>query len=246
MADNTLKNERSYDSHAGEWESAMRTNIAHSHLEKPAMRAVLPKDLNGKSILCIGVGGGEELYSLIESGAKDITAIDISSELLKLASVKFPSVHFTKMDMMHLSFLDGSFDLVYSSLAFHYADDWDVLLAGVYRVLKNGGLLVFSMHRPEFWDRKKKTGKVAVNSRGIKLVEHRDILPGNVEIFFYNHADTEAVKESIEHAEFTIGSIVAPSMIQPKDTEAIDREHYDSLNKKNTENPLFLVVSAIK
>ncbi len=246
MSDYAAKNALSYDSHAEEWESTIPVNLAHKYMEKPAMVTLLPKDLHRKSALCVGVGSGEELDSLFDRGAENVTAIDISNELLKRAAIKFPTVKYHKMDMMNLSFADESFDLIYSSLAFHYSDDWDQLLSGLYRVLKKDGILLFSTHRPEFWEKKKKTGDIATNKRGVTLVGHRDILPGNVEIFFYNHTDTNAVLESITNAGFTIQSISSPSMIKPDSADIFDHEHYDALNQKNLENPLFLVILASK
>lgn len=246
MSDHTSKNEESYDSHAKEWESTIPVNLAHKYMEKPSMAALLPQNLHGKLVLCIGVGSGEELDYLFDRGAVDVTAIDISNELLKRAAIKFPNVKYHKMDMMNLSFADESFDLVYSSLAFHYSDDWDQLLSGVYRVLKKDGALLFSTHRPEFWEKKKKTGDIAINKRGIVLVGHTDILPGHVEIFFYNHVNTDAVLESVTHAGFTVQSVSSPHMIKPGLTEVFDKEHYAILNQKNLENPLFLVILASK
>ena len=246
MSNYTDRNEQSYDSHAEEWESTIPINLAHKYMEKPAMATLLPQNLHGKSILCVGVGSGEELDMLFRRGAEDITAVDISNELLKRAATKFPTVKYHKMDMMDLAFADGSFDVVYSSLAFHYSDDWDQLLSGIYKILKKGGVLLFSTHRPEFWEKKKKTGDTSINKRGVVLVGHRDVLPGHVEILFYNHINTNAVLESIIHAGFTIRSVSSPPMIRPDSEEVFDKERYDVLNQKNIENPLFLIVLASK
>ncbi|MFA6414426.1 MAG: class I SAM-dependent methyltransferase [Candidatus Paceibacterota bacterium] len=158
MHDHTAKNEKSYDTHAEEWESAMPINLAHKYMEKPAMTALLPQDLHGKSVLCIGTGSGEELDLLSRRGAEDITAIDISNELLKRAAAKFPAVKYHKMDMMNLFFADESFDFVYSSLAFHYASDWDKLLSEIYRVLKKGGVCFFQLTDQSFGRKRRKRG----------------------------------------------------------------------------------------
>ena len=246
MADFNDKNEKSYDLHAEEWEATIPINLGHKYLEKPAMAELLPSSLEGRSVLCIGVGSGEELDLLLNRGAKVITAIDISNVLLKRAAVKFPTVKFMKMDMMDMSFTDSLFDLVYSSLAFHYSNDWDKLLNGVHRVMKKGGMLIFSTHRPEFWARKKKTGIDSINKRGVALIGHTDRLPGNVEILFFNHADTNAILESVTHAGFSIRNIVSPSMITPNPGESYDQEHYKALNQKNNDSPIFIVILATK
>jgi SAM-dependent methyltransferase len=44
----------------------------------------------------------------------------------------------------------ASFDLVYSSLALHYVDDLETLMAKVYRSLVPGGSLVVSVEHPIF------------------------------------------------------------------------------------------------
>jgi ubiquinone/menaquinone biosynthesis C-methylase UbiE len=246
MSNHTNLNEASYDTYAEEWEQAMTTNLAHKYLEKPAISKLLLSNLEGKSVLCIGVGSGEELELLTKREAKDITAIDISGELLKHARSKFPSVEFYKMNMMDLSFPDSSFDVVYSSLAFHYTDDWDKLLSQVYRVLKKDGILLFSTARPEHQNAKNKTDITSINERGILLSQYKDILPGNIEILYYNHSDTNALLESVTHAGFTIREVVTPMMTTPDNTEIFDQQNYKRLNKKNTENPFFLVVLAVK
>jgi len=246
MQNSTKKNEESYDIHAIEWESAIPTNLSHKYLEKPAINELLPLDLKDKSILCIGVGSGEELELIIERGAKYVTAIDISNELLKLAKIKFPSVNFKKMDMMDLLFPDSIFDVIYSSLTFHYTNDWDKLLSGVYRIIKKQGILLFSVLKPEHPNPKNKTGNILQNERGIVLTEQKDILPGNVEILYYNHVNTDQLLESVTHAGFNIKKVVIPSMMIPNKNDIFDKDNYDRLNKQNTENPFFLVISALK
>jgi len=54
------------------------------------------------------------------------------------------------VDMERLELLPASFDLVYSSLALHYVEKLDWLMAIVYRSLAPGGNLVFSVEHPIF------------------------------------------------------------------------------------------------
>lgn len=49
-----------------------------------------------------------------------------------------------------LSFEEGSFDAVISSLAFHYVRDFSELVKNIRRWLKRGGDLVFSAEHPVF------------------------------------------------------------------------------------------------
>jgi hypothetical protein len=53
----------SYSKFAQEWESLMQggKNLAHTYVEKPAMFSMLPEDLQGKEVLCLGCGTRYEL-----------------------------------------------------------------------------------------------------------------------------------------------------------------------------------------
>ena len=52
------------------------------------------------------------------------------------------------MDMAELGTLNNSYDLVYSSLAFHYAEDFPALVHDIYKLLRPGGILLFSQMHP--------------------------------------------------------------------------------------------------
>ena len=52
--------------------------------------------------------------------------------------------------MEHLELPAASFDLAYSSLAFHYIEDLRRLMSQVHRSLVAGGRLVFSVEHPIF------------------------------------------------------------------------------------------------
>ena len=58
------------------------------------------------------------------------------------------NVSFIKMSMSDLSSLDGKFNVVFSSLAVHYIEDFDKLLTEIYRLLDENGILIFSQEHP--------------------------------------------------------------------------------------------------
>lgn len=242
-----IKNAKQFDAHAEDWDAAMGGNAGHRYLEKPAMERELPDCLAGKAVLCIGVGSGDELKEILQRGPSRVVGIDISNELLKIAQSRFPGVAFEKMEMTDLRFPDASFDFVYSSLTFHYARDWDVLLSGVYGVMKSGGELLFSTHHPGYWSGKPATGKTYVNPRGVTLTEHTATLPGEVEIIYYNHPDVGAIREAVEHASFQIQKCFEPPVVDVAESDSLsaaEREAYLKLKRTNVETPLFLVVNA--
>ncbi len=241
------KNQESYDNYAKEWQASKDINYGHRFLEKPAMYGELPGSLVGKDILCVGVGSGEELEELLNRNPKKVVAIDISQKLLKLAEKDFPSVDFYQMDMMKLDFPSNSFDMVYSSLAFHYANDWDILLGQMYRVLRKGGCLLFSTHNPDYWKDKPQTGHKHVNSRGIKTLEHTALL-GKIEIIYYNLPSLKAIDEAITHAGFVIKNGFTPTVVS-EGTEKLnesEQQALDVLKVKNQTTPLFYIINAEK
>lgn len=106
-------------------------------------------------MLCLGVGSGEETEYYQQLGAKRITGIDASKRLIEAANHRYTQHNFQVMDMENLSFPDQSFDLVVSSLAMHYLPGWQQVLSEVNRVLKPGGVFVFSTHHPIYWSAQK-------------------------------------------------------------------------------------------
>lgn len=49
-----------------------------------------------------------------------------------------------------MDFPEESFDVILSSLAFHYVADYENLIKKIYRMLKAGGNLVFTVEHPVF------------------------------------------------------------------------------------------------
>lgn len=119
-------------------------------VEQPAMRRLLP-ELTGKRILDLGCGSGRNLMEFAEAGASKIIGIDVSERMLGLAEVNcrsFNNIRLLKLGMEEISTLSAPFDLVYSSLAFHYAEDFEKLCRDIYNLLSAGGTLLFSQEHP--------------------------------------------------------------------------------------------------
>lgn len=141
---------RWYNENASGYTSHVRNpqeSIYHSLYEKPAMYGLL-SDLKGKNVLSLGCGSGEDSKHLKTMGAKKSVGIDISKELIKIASESYPTCEFRVMNMERLDFSDRSFDFVYSSLAIHYLKNWSKVFQEAYRILKPGGRMIFSCEHP--------------------------------------------------------------------------------------------------
>ncbi len=139
-----------YDENADDYTRHVRDkndSVWHSYYEKPAMFALLPAEMTGLRVLSLGCGSGEDCQEFASRGAK-VVGVDISEKLIEKARAAYPECEYHVMDMQNIDFEDESFDVVYSSLAVHYLDDWGRMLKNTTRVLKPGGIFQFSMVHP--------------------------------------------------------------------------------------------------
>ena len=98
---------------------------------------------NKDKILFVGIGTGADL-ELIKQADMDITAIDLSPDMLKKAKEKYgnTSITFMEMDAQHMDFNDESFDLIVGSLILSVVPEAGKCLEEMIRVLKPGGEIV--------------------------------------------------------------------------------------------------------
>jgi SAM-dependent methyltransferase len=115
--------------------------------EKPALFSLAPV-LRNKSVLDLGCGFGENCSTFYKLGAKRVTGLDISENMLKTAQKENAGTDFIKMDMNDLSGLHDKYDVVFSSLAIHYIEDLDRFAASVHKLLNAGGYFIFSQEHP--------------------------------------------------------------------------------------------------
>jgi 2-polyprenyl-3-methyl-5-hydroxy-6-metoxy-1,4-benzoquinol methylase len=115
-------------------------------LEQPAINKLLLPDIKGKTILDIGCGYGHNSLIFAQNGAKKVIGIDLSQKMLKVAKKEscHSCIEYRHMDMSELSTLTQKFDIVYSSLAFHYVENFQKLIKDVYALLNEGGYLIYS------------------------------------------------------------------------------------------------------
>lgn len=116
-----------------------------------ALQKLLP-DFSGKRVLDLGCGFGWHCIYAAQQGAAYVLGTDISEKMLETAREKtsFPNVEYRKMAMEDADFGPGSFDVVISSLAFHYVEDFEAVCRGIHRCLSAGGVFVFSAEHPVF------------------------------------------------------------------------------------------------
>ena len=129
----------------------IRENEANANnlFEIPALFSMLP-DLKDKTILDLGCGFGEHCKRFVESGAKKVIGIDISEKMLEIAKQENADskITYINMPMENIWQLNEKFDVVVSSLAFHYVEDFSGVVKNIYDMLNENGVFLFSQENP--------------------------------------------------------------------------------------------------
>src|SRR5262249_1510123 len=118
-------------------------------VEQPSFLGLLP-DVAGRRALDLGCGVGQLALYLAEARAAEGVALDGPERLPELARPQRarPRVEYRLQPIEGAEFPPERFDLVVSSLAFHYVADYDGLVRSVAGWLAPRGLLVFSTEHP--------------------------------------------------------------------------------------------------
>lgn len=117
--------------------------------EWPAFRALLPA-ISGLRVTELGCGFGQLSRWLAEQGAASVLAYDLSEKMLERARVETssPAVDYCRADLDTLELAPDSADLIVSSMALHYVEDFSRLAKTMFQALDAGGQLVFSVEHP--------------------------------------------------------------------------------------------------
>lgn len=127
----------------------LNRNTMRSLLEQPAMHNYMP-DIFGKKVLEIGCGCGKNCRYFAENGAVKVLGTHMSGRMLKIAkrkSVGLP-IEYRLLAPEKAAGVDEKFDVIYSSLVFHYVEHFDKFIAGLNSLLHKDGILLFSQKHP--------------------------------------------------------------------------------------------------
>ncbi|CAN7591363.1 methyltransferase domain-containing protein [Devosia sp. LjRoot16] len=117
--------------------------------EWPALRALLP-EIAGKRVVDLGCGFGQLSRWLGDAGARSVLGIDLSEKMLAraVAETSNPAVTYARGNLDELVLAPGSAELIVSSMALHYVEDFGRIAGTLYGALAPGGQLVFSVEHP--------------------------------------------------------------------------------------------------
>jgi 2-polyprenyl-3-methyl-5-hydroxy-6-metoxy-1,4-benzoquinol methylase len=214
--------------------------------EWPVLRTMLPM-LQGKRILDLGCGYGWHCKYAREQGAASVVGVDLSEKMLAYASANHsdPGITYQRLAIEDIDFAAGEFDVVISSLALHYVEQFDAVCRKVQYCLAAGGTFVLSVEHPIFTARAAQDWHYGPGGermhwpvddyqeegqRVARFLDH-DVVKYHRTIASYMNALIEA--------GFLITKIAEPQPTQ----EALEK--YPDM-KDETRRPIFLLISTIK
>ncbi|KKQ92339.1 MAG: type 11 methyltransferase [Candidatus Woesebacteria bacterium GW2011_GWB1_39_10] len=144
--------EKLYKDQAQQYSNFANDSFSWKYLEKPLLDKVLGlSSFKSKNILDAGCGMGRTLKYLLDEGVdkNNITGVDISEDMLKIAKNNVPSVKTLKTDLSKFE-TKNKFDLILCTHVLHYLDneDFTKTLKNFYKLLKPKGILLFVVTHP--------------------------------------------------------------------------------------------------
>ncbi|MCE4957130.1 methyltransferase domain-containing protein [Macrococcus caseolyticus] len=145
MSQNIYDNEHFYNGY-----TKLRNNkLSYNELiEMPVMKAELPT-IEGKTVLDIGCGMGKFIQYMLEMNPKQVVGLDISNNMISYAKEQINDERVAFVVSSILEYENTTkFDVIVSSLAFHYVEDYEALIQKLFGMLNCGGVLLFSTEHP--------------------------------------------------------------------------------------------------
>ncbi|MEK5254297.1 class I SAM-dependent methyltransferase [Paenibacillus sp. FSL F4-0125] len=209
------------------------------------LKSLLP-DLHNKSVLDLGCGFGWHCLYAREQQASSVIGIDISEKMLQEAREKTndPAISYIQMPIEDIDFASEQFDVVISSLAFHYIESFEAICRKVHTYLKPGGSFIFSVEHPIFTSRNEQDWYVDDQEKRLHWpvdyyqsegLRETTFLTENV--IKYHRTISTYFNDLIE-AGFAIKAVREP--------KPSDEMKNDPWMKDEDRRPMFLIISAEK
>jgi len=211
--------------------------------EWPSLRAMLPT-MPGLRVADLGCGYGWFCRWARGAGAAAVLGLDVSHRMLERAraTTSDAAITYRLADLEALELPQAGFELIHSSLAFHYVVAFQPMLAAIRRALASGGRLVFSMEHPVFtaprhqaW-RREEDGRMTWPLDGYLAEGRREtewFVPGVVK----QHRMLATTLNALLAAGFALDRV---EEFGPSEEQVAARPEW----AKERERPMFLLVSA--
>ena len=186
----TKRTQKAYNKWAPAYDIDPNPHILVEHDD--VLKLVAPK--RHEKILDAGCGTGKYTIEFHKKGT-DVIGVDFSKKMLEVARNKYPAIKFYQANLeKKLSFRNQQFDKINCAQALKHLRNIKPTLKEFFRVLRKGGILVFSVTHPEMdWD-------------GFEMKDNPDfVLSENSDIFHHKFKD---YFEAINQAGFKMDKIV--------------------------------------
>ncbi|MFT4414345.1 class I SAM-dependent methyltransferase [Fredinandcohnia humi] len=146
MKQNIYDNETFFNGYSKLRKSGVTYN---DFVEQPAIKSAI-SNLHGKNILDLGCGTGQFAKYCVANGASKVVGIDISRNMIEQATKenKHEKIEYMCTSIEDLELPNQKFDVIISSLAIHYIDDYPALIEKVNQLLTTNGEFIFSIEHP--------------------------------------------------------------------------------------------------
>lgn len=208
-------------------------NPWNAYYERPGTMSLLP-DISGKTVLDFGCGTGIVSELLIMRGA-DVVSLDNDAQMIKRARERLGKrgdVLLFDLNNTFKLFPDSTFDLIYSSMVIHRVKDLNQLFSEYSRILKPGGVLIFSANHPELPDSR----QYPVSG----YAKQGDFWKGYQAYNLYTNRPWSKITNTLSENHFNVDSIISP-----KPTEECRHKYPEEYNRLKN-HPHFISIRAIR
>lgn len=131
---------------ARSFSSATHSYDVSARLQRYTGKHLMPKLPNRNDLNVVDLGCGTGFFTnILASKYQHVSGVDLSTKMLEFAESKsIQNIQWIEADAYKLPFKNNSIDLIYSNLMIQWCDPLSDLLTEITRVLKPGGLFIFS------------------------------------------------------------------------------------------------------
>lgn len=131
---------------AQNFSSASKSYDISARLQRYSGKHLLPWLPNRNDITVLDLGSGTGFFTDLLAGSYNrVIGLDLSKGMLHFAKdSRNKAISWLEADVHKIPLRDESVDLIYSNLVIQWCDPLDVAIAEMLRVLKPGGLIIFT------------------------------------------------------------------------------------------------------
>lgn len=140
--------ENCYNLTAENYAKSFYDELEHKLFDRMFLKRFADENRDKGKIADLGCGCGQTTKFLRDSGIRELVGIDLSSEMIKMASSLNSDIDFEVGNILELNKNENSFGAIlafYAIVHFDYGE-LNKAFAEIYRVLKTSGQFLFSFH----------------------------------------------------------------------------------------------------